>query len=278
MNIREDEETVWKTYPGSEWLTKLDTSLTLEIFDKSHCNNFLEIGVWKGAWSFSILGNFETAQGVGVDPYPGFELIEENLMHDVTKYRFQDRFKLYKSTETLLRDKNPNLKFDLIHIDGEHSQKAIERDLKVAANVLSDSGVIIVDDYRHQHFPGIAAGVFKFLNLNDFASFCLTPNKMYICRTVSYSDYFQQILNYCKITEANFETEFKGTPYGNPFAQENSIHGFQQILIFGDKHSNFSSENRRDLRKSVKRVINLLIPPLLVIGFKKSVFLFKSNR
>ncbi len=117
-------------------------------------------------------------------------------MNDVTKYRFQDRFKIYKSTEALLRDWNPNFKFDLIHIDGEHSQKAVERDLKVAAKVLSDSGIIIVDDYRDQHFPGIAAGVFNFLSLNDFASFCLTPNKMYICRTVSYSDSFQRILNY----------------------------------------------------------------------------------
>jgi hypothetical protein len=278
VNKPQNEETIWTTYPGSEWLTKLDTHLALEIFVKSHFNNFLEIGVWKGAWSFSILGNFSTAEGCGVDPYPGFDFVEENLIRDVAKYGFQDRFKMYKTTEALLRDIKPSLKFDLIHIDGEHSQKAIERDLKVAADLLSDSGVIIVDDYRDQHFPGVAAGVFNFLNSSDFASFCLTPNKMYICRTVSYSDCFQRILDYCRITEADFENEFKGTLYGNPYAQENSIHGFQQILIFGDRRTYYSYESRHDSRKWVKTVILLLTPPLLVISFKKSLSLFKGQR
>ncbi len=272
-----NKESQWKTYPGSEWLTKLDTSLTLEIFDKSHFKNFLEIGVWKGAWSFSILGNFGFSEGVGVDPYPGFESIEKNLMHDVIKYGFQDRFKLYESTEELIKEKNPNLKFDLIHIDGEHSQKAIERDLKVASTVLTDSGVVIVDDYRHQHFPGIAAGVFNFLNSNDFASFCLTPNKMYISRTGAYSNYFQRILNYCKITDADFETEFKGTVYGNPFAQANSIYGFQQILILGEKYPKLSQETQRSLKKFVESFIYTLTPPLLVVGFKKLASFVKSK-
>ena len=56
-------------------------------------------------------------------------------------------------------------KADLIHVDGDHSQKGVEHDLELVLPYLEDDGVILVDDFDRA--LGVKEGVRHFLSLHS---------------------------------------------------------------------------------------------------------------
>jgi len=76
----------------------------------------------------------------------------------------------------------------LIHIDGEHTQSAVRTDLEMAASLLSNGGIIVLDDISNPWFPGIPAASFDFLAKEDFALLVYTRAKAYICRRGCHAD------------------------------------------------------------------------------------------
>lgn len=50
----------------------------------------------------------------------------------------------------------------LIHVDGGHLAENVAYDLHLAQSFLVPGGVIIVDDFTHSGFPGVAEGCFRF--------------------------------------------------------------------------------------------------------------------
>jgi len=73
-----------------------------------------------------------------------------------------DRIKIHQclSNDLQLADE---LKFRFIHIDGGHSKEQVYFDLELATKHLLPKGIIVVDDYGHPHWGGIAEGTDKFL-------------------------------------------------------------------------------------------------------------------
>ena len=60
-------------------------------------------------------------------------------------------------------------KFRFIHIDGGHTAEQVYADLETAERSLDPRGVVVVDDYGHLHWPGVAEGTDAFMNDNaDF--------------------------------------------------------------------------------------------------------------
>jgi len=51
----------------------------------------------------------------------------------------------------------------LIHVDGEHSQHALARDLELATRVLAPEGVIVLDDMLHPGYPTLMVTVHAYL-------------------------------------------------------------------------------------------------------------------
>ncbi|MCC6386445.1 MAG: class I SAM-dependent methyltransferase [Dehalococcoidia bacterium] len=72
----------------------------------------------------------------------------------------------------------------LVHIDGGHTGQVAAHDMAAAAAALAPGGVIIVDDYFHEQWPGVSDGVRAFFAANPGAGlvpFAIGGNKVLFC-------------------------------------------------------------------------------------------------
>lgn len=177
----------------TEWLSEKDAVLCVEILRllERPAPRVLEVGVWKGAWTITMAGNTPGSIQVGIDPYPGgadARAAQQTAAAEIQRHGFGNRVQIVDSWETLHRlaaaQECPR-QFDLVHIDGRHTQEAAARDLDEADRILADDGVIVVDDYRHVAFPGVAYAMYCFLEPRGYRIFLTTENKAYLTRTSS---------------------------------------------------------------------------------------------
>jgi hypothetical protein len=77
-----------------------------------------------------------------------------------------------------------NRQFRYVHADGSHTFKNVVGDLKVATRILSDEGVLVIDDYLNVNYPQVAAALYHFLAVepSDLRVFMIGSNKCYVCR------------------------------------------------------------------------------------------------
>lgn len=146
-------------------------------------NKALEIGVFCGRSLLGIAFAFKTTEITGVDPF--FEnfsdstALENEAMYlqnksgNTTKKqrieniwlvagRFPElkkRLKLKQYTQEIFLTKNTE-KFNLIHIDGEHSYKAVFDIINQFKNILSSDSLVIIDDMPNPGFPEISEAVY----------------------------------------------------------------------------------------------------------------------
>jgi hypothetical protein len=263
----------------SQWLSVTDAFLSSRLTISQESVNILEIGLYKGAWSIDILMNNSDLNGFGVDPFPGMQDIEAKMIANMSFYDVSNRFKHYQSYESLEKDLG-KLKYATIHIDGEHTERAVNRDLKFAALNICDDGLIIVDDIFHSDFPGIAASVFNFLGKEGFSSFLLTSQKMYICKKENYEMYRSAGLDLLKDSGFSFNL---GNEQIYDIHQDNSVYGYPQIKVqdspinrksikcIGLKVYKQKSLTLRNARKYLAVILEAILPGLLYAGLKNFV-------
>jgi len=78
-----------------------------------------------------------------------------------------------------------------VSIDGEHSGRAVYNDLSIADAVLSDIGIVALDDFFSPQYPQITAATYDYLARHPY-SFCLMLVgflKGYLCRPAAYRHY-----------------------------------------------------------------------------------------
>ena len=97
-----------------------------------------------------------------------------------------------------------------IHIDGEHTGYATANDLLTAEYLLSDRGIICVDDFFSFKYPQLTAAVYRFLLERPFSfkMFLASANKCYICRAGAINQYDEYIRQHAikdmQLTENNW--------------------------------------------------------------------------
>ncbi|MFJ3219002.1 class I SAM-dependent methyltransferase [Kitasatospora sp. NPDC086801] len=69
--------------------------------------------------------------------------------------------------------------FRFIHIDASHLYEHVVGDLQVARVALQDQGVVVLDDYRSQHTPGVAAATWGAVFNHGLKPIMLTECKFY---------------------------------------------------------------------------------------------------
>ncbi|MFE2406769.1 class I SAM-dependent methyltransferase [Kitasatospora sp. NPDC059408] len=69
--------------------------------------------------------------------------------------------------------------FRFIHIDASHLYEHVVGDLQVARVALQDQGVVVLDDYRSQHTPGVAAATWEAVFNHGLKPVLLTECKFY---------------------------------------------------------------------------------------------------
>ena len=155
----------------------------LSKLDDLKIDTILEIGVFCGRSLLGLACAFKKAEVTGVDPFfndfhnsPAFydeaeylkskaglatrEQRIEKIWLVADKFKsFRGRIKLEAVTQESFLAKN-NKKFNLIHVDGEHSFKAVDDVLDALDNILQPNALIVIDDLPSPGFPEIAEAVY----------------------------------------------------------------------------------------------------------------------
>lgn len=113
--------------------------------------NILEIGVRYGYSLISLVKGAQDSKSfigaIGIDNQSyesGSESIAFGNIKSVT-----DKFKLLNADSQAITDLKTlvgDRRFDLIHVDGDHSYKGCLHDLTITKEILADNGVIVIDD------------------------------------------------------------------------------------------------------------------------------------
>lgn len=123
---------------------------------------YLEIGVRRGRSMAMVLGACPEVEAVGFDiwqenyagmenPGPAFVQDEMQKISEVAKVRLIDGDS-HQTIPRFLAD-NPELTFDLVTVDGDHTKKGALQDLRQVLPRLSLGGVIVFDDISHPEHP-----------------------------------------------------------------------------------------------------------------------------
>jgi predicted O-methyltransferase YrrM len=153
--------------------------------------NLLEIGVYQGkSAGMAALHRQGEESCVFVDPLPmdGIRQRLEQLLPDA-KCEYIQELSQYLPRHAFVRDAARDFRW--IHIDGEHSAQAMQNDLTIAETLLSDRGILVVDDFFSPSYPQITQAVFRFLDANPGRLMLLLCgyNKGYLCRPRAAREY-----------------------------------------------------------------------------------------
>ena len=181
-----------------EWLhyfrvkLKLDRkSELLRILNKQSPQSVLEIGIDEGENAVRLISELSKKVSISKIRYVGIDLF--NLMNPgIAKNEASQIPKSKQDIEFLLTSCFPNLDFELlegnsnkilstinenfefIFIDGGHSYETVKKDLELSESILSEGGVIVLDDYTNRKAEAKAGyGVARLVNELD-------ENKWYI--------------------------------------------------------------------------------------------------
>lgn len=170
---------------------QLESTLILYCFidilkEKNHSCCYLELGVEKGGSALFLL--------LCMDNYDSITLIDQRssdiflkARSKIDELRTEQIHYLISKTNDSKTLANLNDKFDLIHIDAGHMYHQVYEDLDLYVPKISDSGIVVIDDFFQPRWPGVTEAVYDycFSSKNKFSD--LVPivncfNKLYLCK------------------------------------------------------------------------------------------------
>src|SRR5258708_20065236 len=103
----------------------------------------------------------------------------------------------------------------LLSIDGGHTAECTLNDLRLAEHVVTDFGVVILDDYFNPSWPDVTTGAAQFFgdNCTTLRPFAITPNKIYLTPQPYHALYFPEL----RATQSDFH-EKDSRMFGVPVA------------------------------------------------------------
>ena len=66
-----------------------------------------------------------------------------------------------------------------VHVDASHLWQHVKGDIEAARTLLRPDGVVVCDDFRSVHTPGVAAAVWTAVANSELRPICITGNKFY---------------------------------------------------------------------------------------------------
>jgi len=181
--------------PG--WFSSTDawifTGISHWQHDEGVAGDLLEIGVYKGR-SALLLGHlrgegerlvlcdlFDQPATSGSTPdgsagYVGLTL--DGFLGTYRRHHAQPPV-VYQCLSNRLGDLESTRAFRMIHIDGSHAYDDVRSDIDLVPRLLVDGGIVILDDYRTLHTPGVSAAIWEAVVKGDLRPICLSHDKMY---------------------------------------------------------------------------------------------------
>ena len=147
---------------GDSWRYADILTVLAAISELIQPSSYLEIGVRVGRSMSVVAAMCPTCDIVGFDLWmpeyagirnPGPEFVRS----EINKFNFKGNLELIKgaSHKTVPQyfERHPDMYFDLITIDGDHSARGAEQDLRTVIPRLKIGGIIVFDDICHPAHP-----------------------------------------------------------------------------------------------------------------------------
>jgi hypothetical protein len=232
-------------------------------------NSLLEVGTYLGGFVFTIAKNCPNIDITCVDPYPTIPHIRDRFLKGVSVNMNQNWRGLYNSIDEIPK----NFKFDLVHIDGEHSEAAVIADLSQAELYFSESDklIVIVDDIFMRHFPGVTSGALEFARNHNLSPFFFSTKKMYFCRPSAHEALLLKVSQILEGANVKFRIDqSRDNNFNDGFIQSNKVLGYSLIII----PNNFNLkklERYLNIKKKISwiKLIKLVLPPILYKGLSR---------
>lgn len=184
------------TIPG--WFDQTDRALFRAFLPASSTicgtGNLAEIGVFMGLSAtlvgdflnpdetFTVIDLFESAAGdeanarENLDSYP-----------DLSRAAFQANYlRFHSALPVVVQDFSDRIAEHVpvgscrfVHVDASHLYEHVVKDIVCARTLLKPDGLVVFDDYRSTHAPGVAAAVWSAVANADLHPIALSPGKMY---------------------------------------------------------------------------------------------------
>jgi predicted O-methyltransferase YrrM len=180
--------------PG--WFERIDVAafrlLLAETAARGAGGDLAELGVYQGK-SAVLIGSYlqpgETFTVVdlfGADAQDTANIRENEQYRDLTRTQFETAYKalhvelpvVVQALSSAITDHASHGTHRFVHIDASHLYEHVVQDLAAAATLLKPDGVVVIDDYRTEHAPGVAAAAWQAVG-GGLHPFLLTPKKMY---------------------------------------------------------------------------------------------------
>lgn len=240
--------------------TPVDAYLTIALLRQMNSTlPILEVGVFTGGFIICHLRNDALLNAVGIDPFPGLDDFKKQLFKNLDFYEVSNRYIHYDNLDQV----NSNQEFSLIHLDGEHSELALTRDLSITSKLLAPNGLIVVDDFFHLDFPGVSSAVYEFLHHNDFSSFMITGSKIYLCKSNQYNEWYKKARKIMDDVEIDYEIDHEPIFPSQSYRSSNAINGFKNLIV------KYDPGKERELRIALG-----LEQPRLIFNFLTSAIKF----
>jgi hypothetical protein len=256
---------IWKKDESVIWLDPFDAFFSINLLPSPQ-GEICEIGVYKGGFLMALLENLPQLTAVAIDPYPNSDEIRDLLISNLKDRKLQDKVTLLENYDSIERQE-----FDLIHIDGEHSESAVAKDLEFATKNLSLKGIVIIDDIWHPLFPGIISATLSFVHQEILAPFLITRNKMYLCKPIEFNYHHNRAKKLVELHNVPYSGGVSEGSYflgeSAPYDQSNSIKGYNQIVV---KNLNRFQQSvllgiEKPVKKSrIRNVLKSFIPPIFM--------------
>jgi len=160
--------------------------------------DFLEIGVYKGRSALlSALHLRESERFHLIDGSIFLKEAEANLTPILAKRGRYIQKMSHKITHKDLEETRHLCRW--VHIDGEHTGRAVWNDLEICEQILANDGILILDDFFNPMYPQLTEAAFSFLGQNKYklSMFLCGWNKAYLARPLfapHYRSFIQQFL------------------------------------------------------------------------------------
>ena len=166
--------------------------------EESILGNMLEIGVYKGRSALiSSLHLGEQEKFLLIDSTPYIKEAQKHLDPILSNRGYYIQKMSYDLEIEHFKDVRHGCRW--VHIDGEHTGRAVINDLEFCEQILSDDGILILDDFFNPVYPQLTEAAFSFLQNNKFklSMFLCGWNKAYLARpmfAVKYRDFIRHHL------------------------------------------------------------------------------------
>jgi hypothetical protein len=193
MNIADDSQIA--AIPG--WFDRIDVEAFRTLLgastQKFAAGDLAELGVYKGKSAVLVGSYLRPGEIFTVVDLFGAEADDaENGRENAEQYSgltrrsFETEYRrVHQSLPVIIEDFSSSI-FEnarigahrFVHIDASHMYEHVKTDIAGAQRLLMAEGVVVLDDYRREHTPGVAAAAWQAV-AEGLHPFLLTPGKMY---------------------------------------------------------------------------------------------------